>query len=75
MCLVYFISLLLCSIVESLEISVSRLGPNDGFFTPEDGVFISEESVSFFIKCVSSNHFSSNSSIVWNVNTKVVQTV
>ena len=73
MCLVYliFILLFLANVIDCLDISVSSEGPTAGFKTPRNGLFIAEESANFYIKCVSSNHYSSNSSLVWNVNTKV----
>ena len=73
MCLVnlIFILLFLTNLSDCLDISVSTQGPQEGFKPAKDGVLVAQESSSFFIKCVSSSHYSSNSSLVWNVNTKV----
>ena len=73
MCLVYliFILLFLTNPSDCLDILVSTQGPQEGFMSANDGVLVAQESSSFFIKCVSSRHYSSNSSLVWNVNTKV----
>ena len=81
MCLFYVIVVLMLTRVtrvQTLDIAVSQqeshnshLPPDDQFTSPGSGEFIVNEGSSFFIKCVSSNHYSSNSSLVWNVNTKV----
>ena len=39
--------------------------------SPENDEYVAEEKESIFIKCVSENHFSRNSSLIWNINTKV----
>ena len=64
--------------VQTLDIAVSQqeshsshVPRDDQFTSPGSGEFIVQEGSSFFIKCVSNNHYSSNSSLVWNVNTKV----
>ena len=79
MCLLYMIVTVLWTLmtrVQTLNIAVSTQEshssyvPRDDQFTSLGEITVKEES-SFFIKCVSDNHYSSNSSLVWNVNTKV----
>ena len=39
--------------------------------SPSNDDYVAEEGESIYIECVSENHFSRNSSLIWNINTKV----
>ena len=39
--------------------------------SPSNDDYVAEEGESIYIECVSENHFSRNSSLMWNINTKV----
>ena len=54
--------------VTGLHISVTS--NTSEVLTSEDTALVQEEA-SFYVQCVSEQHFSSNSSLFWNVNTQV----
>lgn len=66
------LSLSLAVAVNCLDISVSTTtsSPSSAFHTPPSGWLTVEEGKPFYVRCVSSDHFSSNSSLTWNVQTK-----
>ena len=69
-----FIFLLELTAASGLRLSVMS-GPNSDnarkLISPSNDDYVAEEGESFNIKCISENHFSRNSSLIWNINTKV----
>ena len=60
--------------VSGLRLSVSPQTDSDNalkVISPSNDDYVAEEGDSIYIKCVSENHFSRNSSLIWNINTKV----
>ena len=78
---------LLSPVLSSLQISVSRSSDPSSFLSPASGRLAVKEGRSrplscsaqlrpitgtpFYVRCVSGDHFSTNSSIIWDVKTKV----
>ena len=55
-----------------LRLSVSSDSDNAlKLISPSNDDYVAEEGESIYIECVSENHFSRNSSLIWNINTKV----
>lgn len=76
MSLVYIYNFVLTavSVVSGLGLSVSPQTDFDNtskVISPSNDNYVAEEGESIYIKCVSENHFSRNSSLIWNINTKV----
>lgn len=76
MSLVYIYNFVLTavSVVSGLGLSVSPQTDFDNtskVVSPSNDNYVAEEGESIYIKCVSENHFSRNSSLIWNINTKV----
>ena len=76
MSLVYIYNFVLTavSVVSGLGLSVSPQTDFDNtlkVISPSNDDYVAEEGESIYIKCVSENHFSRNSSLIWNINTKV----
>ena len=60
--------------VSGLRLSVSPQTDSDNalkVISLSNDEYVAEEGDSIYIKCVSENHFSRNSSLIWNINTKV----
>ena len=60
--------------VSGLRLSVSPQTDSDNalkVISQSNDEYVAEEGDSIYIKCVSENHFSRNSSLIWNINTKV----
>ena len=56
--------------VSGLRLSVSSDNALK-LISPSNDDYVAEEGESIYIECVSENHFSRNSSLIWNINTKV----
>ena len=70
MCLVYILFVL--SGASGLRLSVSSHSDNAlKVISPSNDDYVAGEGESIYIECVSENHFSRNSSLIWNINTKV----
>ena len=65
-----FILFMVLTGASGLRLSVSSDNARR-MISPSNDDYVAEEGESIYIECVSENHFSRNSSLIWNINTKV----